>query len=112
MRNRDKITCECKTCISAMLFQLDRNKWRLLQLVNLDKLYIHTVSTRLPQRFNINLIEYKNQIILNNSHTNSKSCDDALSYHCTSQFTGSNIPRWDYILHCYSYFPRNNVPCL
>ena len=88
MRNRDKITCECKTCISAMLFQLDRNKWRLLQLVNLDKLYIHTVSTRLPQRFNINLIEYKNHIFQNSSHIHFRACDAALSYHFTSPITG------------------------
>ena len=40
MSNINKITCECKTFISAMLFQSYLNKWRLSQLAKIDKLYI------------------------------------------------------------------------
>ena len=41
---RNNITCECKTCISAMLLQSDLNKWRIPQLDKLDKLYINSAS--------------------------------------------------------------------
>ena len=37
MSNRKKITCGCKTCISAMLPQSYINKWRLSKLAKLDK---------------------------------------------------------------------------
>ena len=56
MSNRNNITCGCKTCISAILLQPDINKWRILQLSKLDKLYIHSASTRLFQRYTHDLI--------------------------------------------------------
>ena len=46
MREKRSI-CGYETCISAILFQYDLNKWRLTQLEKLDKLYIHEASTRL-----------------------------------------------------------------
>ena len=49
MNNKNKITCGCETCISTMLLQSDISKWRLSLLAKLDKLYIHSVSTRLLQ---------------------------------------------------------------
>ena len=88
MSNRNKITCECKTCISAMLLQPDLNKWRLLQQAKIDSLYINSVSTRLLQRSKHDFIEYRNQIFPNNSHINLISCDTASSYHCTYPITG------------------------
>ena len=47
MSNRNKITCGCKTCISAMLLQSDLNKWRISQLAKLNRLYMNSASTRL-----------------------------------------------------------------
>ena len=52
-----KTTCGCKTFISAMLLQSDLNKWRLSQLVKLDKVYINYASTRPLQISKIDLIE-------------------------------------------------------
>ena len=60
IRNRNKITCVCKTCISAMLLQSDINKWRLSQLSKIDKLYINSTLTRILQRSNNDFIEYNN----------------------------------------------------
>ena len=70
MRNRNNITCGCKTCIRAMLLQSDIDKWRLSQLAKLYKLYINYETTRLLQRSKIYFIKYKNQIFPNNSHIN------------------------------------------
>ena len=47
IRNRNNISCGCKTCISAMLLQSDLNKWRLPKLAKINKLYINSESTRL-----------------------------------------------------------------
>ena len=71
-----------------MLIQSNINKWRLLQLAKLDKLYINSASTRILQISNIDFIEYKNKIFPNNSHINLISCDDASSYDCNSPITG------------------------
>ena len=49
MRNRNNITYVCVTCIIAMLLQSDINKWRLSQSAKLDKLYINSAWTILPQ---------------------------------------------------------------
>ena len=46
------------------------------------------IPTRLLQRSNINLIEYKNHIFPNSSHIHFGACDAALSYHFTSPITG------------------------
>ena len=46
-RNRNKITCGCKTCIISVLLQSDLNKGRISKLSKLDKLYINSASTRL-----------------------------------------------------------------
>ena len=50
--NINKITCGCKTCISAMIFQSDLNKYRISKWSKLDKLYINSASTRLLERSN------------------------------------------------------------
>ena len=70
-----------------MLLQSNINKWRLSQLVKLDKLYINYESNRLLQRSNIDLIEYKNQRFSNNSHIHLIACDAASSYNCFSPIT-------------------------
>ena len=57
MSNRNKITCECETCISAMLLQSDLNKLSLSQLAKLDKLCINYASTRLSKRSKNDFIE-------------------------------------------------------
>ena len=57
MINRNKITCGCETCISAMLLQSYINKWRISQLDKYDKLYINSASTRLLKRSKNNSIE-------------------------------------------------------
>ena len=36
VNNRNKTTCECKTCISAILLQSDLNKWIISQLAKLE----------------------------------------------------------------------------
>ena len=99
MSKINNITCRCKTCISAMLFQSDLNKWRLSQFSKLDKLYINYISTRLLQISKIYFIEYKNQRCPNNLEINLRVCDAASSYHCPSPITISNIPKWDRILN-------------
>ena len=63
---RNSIKCGHKTCISVMLLQSDLNKFRLSQLVKLDRLYIIYSWTILLQRSKYGFIENKNQIILNN----------------------------------------------
>ena len=110
MRKRNSITCECNTCINAILLPSYINKWILSQLEKLDKLYINSVSTRLLQRSKIYLIQYNNQIFRNNSHINLRSCNSSSSYHCPSPIKVYNIPKWDFILNCCSYFPRINAP--
>ena len=40
MSKRNNITCGFKTCIGSILLQPYINKWWLLQLTKLDKLYI------------------------------------------------------------------------
>ena len=72
--NRNNITCGCKICWFAMLLQSDLNKWIISKLSKLDKLYINSASTRLLQRSNNGLIEYNNNIFLNNSHINLRAC--------------------------------------
>ena len=111
-RNRNNITCGCKTCIIAMILQSDLNKLRLSQLFKLDKIYINSTWTRLLQISNNYFIEYKNLIFPNNSHINLRACDAASSYHCTSPSTGSNIPKWDCILNCCFDCLRMNSPYL
>ena len=66
--NRNRIACGCKTCIIAMLIQPDLNKWRILKLEKLDKLYINSASNRLLQISKNNFIEDKNKIFPNISH--------------------------------------------
>ena len=64
--NRNNITCGCKTCISAILLQLDLNGWRISQLDKLDKLYINYASTGLlkyPRMISLNKIIKHLQII-------------------------------------------------
>ena len=68
-----------------MIIQSDLNKWRLLQLVKLDKLYNNSASTRLLQISKIYFIDYKNQIFPNNSHIHLRACDAASSYHLPLQ---------------------------
>ena len=82
MSNRNKIKCGFKTCISAILLQLDLNKWRISQVEKLDKLYINFALARLLQISKNNFIEFKNQIFPNDSHINLRACDAESSYHC------------------------------
>ena len=110
--NINKITCRCKTCISAMLLQSDLNKWRLSQLSKLDKLYINYESTRVLKISKIDLIEYKNKIFPNNSHIYLRDCDSTSSYHCPYPITGPNIPKWECILNFCFDFTRMNDPYL
>ena len=107
--NINEITCGCETCISAMLLQLDLNKWRWSQQAKLDKLYINSASNRLLQRSKIGFIEYKHQTFPNISHINLKACDATSSYHCNSPITGSKIPKWDCILECCANCPGMNA---
>ena len=93
MRNRKKITSVRGTCINAILFQSDLNKWRLSQYSKLDKLYINYAPIRLLQRSKLYFIEYKNQIFTSNSYIHLIACDDASSYRCPSPITCSNIPK-------------------
>ena len=95
-----------------MLLQSDINKWRLLQLAKLDKLYINSAPTKLLQISKNYFIEYQNKTFPNNSHIHLISCDAASSYHCPSPITGSKIPKWDRILNCCYDFPRMNAPYL
>ena len=57
MSNRNKITCGCETCISAMLLQSDINKRKISQLDKFDKLHINSASTRILERYKNYLIE-------------------------------------------------------
>ena len=57
MININNIACRCETCISAMLLQSDLNIWRLPQFSKLDQLYINSESTRILQRYKIDIIE-------------------------------------------------------
>ena len=66
MSNRNNITCGCKTGINEMLLQSDLNKWRLSPSYKLDKLYIYSESTIFLQIYEINFVEYNNQIVPNN----------------------------------------------
>ena len=43
MSNINRITCGYETCISAILFQYDLNKWWFTSLAKIDKFYINTV---------------------------------------------------------------------
>ena len=81
-------------------------------MAKLDKLYIISESTKNLQISNIYFIEYKNQIFPNNLHIHLIASDSASSYHCPSRITGSNIPKWDCIFNCCSYFPIMNDPYL
>ena len=110
--NRYRIICGCKTCKSAMLLSSDLNKWRISQLDKLDKLYVNYTPTRPSQTPKNYFIEYKNQIFPNNPLIHLRACDAASSYHCPSPITGSNIPKWDFILNCFSDCPRTNAPYL
>ena len=92
-----------------MLLRSDLNKWRLSQLATLDKLYINSASTRLLQRSKHDFVEYKNQILPNNSHIHLIACDSESSYHCSSPITGSKIPKWGCILNFFSGCPRMNA---
>ena len=59
MSDRNNITRGWKTCISAMLLQSHLNKWRILQLSKLHKLYIYYELTRHLETSKNDLIEYK-----------------------------------------------------
>ena len=102
--NRNNITCGWEKCISAMLLQSDLNKWSLLQLAKLDKLYINPALTILSQIFIINFIEYTKQIFSNISHIQLRSCNDASSYHFPSLNMGPKIPKWYCILNSFLIF--------
>ena len=110
--SRNNITCGCETCISAMLLQSDLNKWRLLQLAKLDKLYMNSASTRLLQRSKNDFIEYNNEVFPSNSHINLRACDSASLYHCSNPVIVSDIPTWDCILNCCYDCPRISAPYL
>ena len=110
--NRNNITCGCKTCMIAMLFQSYLNKYMIPQWAKFDKLYINSASIRLLEISNNDSIEYKKQIFLNDSHIHLRACDTASSYHCSSQINGSKIPKRDCILNCCSDFPMMNAPFL
>ena len=75
MSIRNKITCGCKTFISAILLKSDLNRWRISQLYKPDKLYNNSSSTQLSQIPKNDFIEYNNQIFANNSHIYLRSCD-------------------------------------
>ena len=92
MSIRNKITCGCKTYISAMLIQSDLDKWIISQRSKLDKLYINSVSNRLLETSNNDFIEYKKQIFPNYLHIYLRAYGAASSYHCSSTITGSKIP--------------------
>ena len=68
MSNKNKITCVCETCISAILLQYDWNKWRLKNLAQLDELYINAASNRLLQDLRNITLNKQDQIFTNNSH--------------------------------------------
>ena len=108
MSNRYKIAYGWKTCISAILLQLDINKWRISKLEKLDNLYINYASTKFLHISNNDFIEYNNQIFPNNSHIHLRACDAASLYHCPSPIIGSTI--WDCIFNCCYDFPRMNAP--
>ena len=50
MINRNNITYVFETCISTILLQYYLNKWRLKQLVKIDKFYIKAASARIYAR--------------------------------------------------------------
>ena len=95
-----------------MLLQSDLNKWRLSRLTKFDKLYMNYASTRLLQKSKHDSIEYNNIIFPNNSYIHLRSCDAMSSYNCTSPITGSNAPKWEYVLNCCYACPRMNDPYL
>ena len=73
------IKCGCEKCVSSVFHQSDLNKWRLSELLKLDKLYIDYESTRLLHISNIDIIEYNIQIFPNNAYIYSRACDAASS---------------------------------
>ena len=89
-----------------MLLQSYLNKWRLSQLLKLDKLYINIESARILQRPKNDFTKYKNQMFSNNSLIHLRACDDASSYHCTPKIIGSNIPKWDCIFELLFRFSK------
>ena len=78
-RNRNKITCICKTCVSNMLLQSYLNKWRISQLAKLEKSYINSETTRILEIYKNYFIKYKKQIFPNDSYIHLRACDDASS---------------------------------
>ena len=90
-----------------MLLQSYINKWKILELSKLDKLYINTASTRLLEISKNDFIEYKKKNP-NYSHIHLRACDDASSYHCSSPTTVSKIPKWDWTLNGCSDCPMMN----
>ena len=105
MSNRNNITPGCKTCLSSLLLQSYINKWRILQVDKLDKLYINSASPGILQISKNDFIQYKNEIFPNNSHIHLRACYAASSCHFLSPIHGSNIPKQDYILSFCSDFP-------
>ena len=95
-----------------MLLQYDLNKWRVSKLTKLDNLYVNSASTRLLQRYNIDFVEYKNQIILDNFCIHLRACDAESSYNCPSPITVSKIIKWDCIFNCCYDCPGMNSPYL
>ena len=67
------------------------------------------MATRLLQRSNHDLIEYKNQIFRNNNYAHLRACDSASSYHLPSPVTASKIPKLEFILNCCSDYTRMNA---
>ena len=80
MRNIYQITCVCETCISAMLFQSDLDKWELTELAKYDKLYINTVSASLLQIYKRYYVYLNNQILPNKLHIHIRASYAASSY--------------------------------
>ena len=106
------ITYGFQTFTGAMLLQSYLNKWWLMQLDKLYKLYINAKSTRILQISHKDYIEYRNQIFRNNSHIHLISCDAVSSYHFPSPISGSKFLKWDCILNCCAYCPGMNAPYL
>ena len=98
MRNRNNITCVCKTFISSILLQSCINKWRISQLDKLGDLYLYRLDFYKYPR--IVLLNTRIKYFQNNSHINLRACGAESSYHCTSPNNGSTIPKWGFVLNC------------
>ena len=95
-----------------MFLKSDINTCRISQLSKLDHLYINSATTRLLEISENDFIQYKKQIFPNESHITLRACDATSSYRYSSPITGSNIPKWEFILNCCSDCPMMNAPFL